>query len=125
MNTRSIPANGTDLIAYLGTFNLKFYIMCITETWVNEKVKIINLLPFYICFRSSCLLRDGAGLLVLARQELNAPEILNKNHNSDVVECVFIKVADIEKKIAVGCCYRPPSINDSSCFFKCIIRNAT
>ena len=40
----------------------------------------------------------------------------NINHNSDVLEFVFLEVADTEKKFAKGCCYRPPSLNDSSCY---------
>ena len=116
MNIRSISANGTDFIAYLGTLNVKFDIICLTETWMNERRKIINHFPDYNSFESSRPLRDGGGVLVLVRQELSASEIPNMNHNSDVLECVFVEVADIDKRFVVGYCYRPPSLNDFSCF---------
>ena len=53
MNIRSISANGTDFIAYLGTLNIKFDIKCLTETWMNERCKIINQFPDYNSFESS------------------------------------------------------------------------
>ena len=119
MNIRSISANGTDFVAYLGTLDINFDIICLTETWMNERRKIINHFPNYNSFESSRPLRDGGGVLVLVRQELSASEIPNTNHNSDVLECVFVEVADTDKTFAVGCCYRPPSPNNSynsSCF---------
>ena len=38
------------------------------------------------------------------------------NHNSDVLECVFVEVANTDKRFAVCCCYRPPFLNDYNCF---------
>ena len=38
------------------------------------------------------------------------------NHNSNILECVFVEAADTDKRFAVVCCYRHPSLNDSSCF---------
>ena len=83
---------------------------------MKERLKIINLFPNYNSFESGRPLRDGGGVLVLIRQELNTSEIPNMNRNSDVLECVFVEVADTDKMFVVGCCYRPPSPNDSSCF---------
>ena len=118
MNIRSKSVNGTDFIAYLGALNIKFDIICLTETWKNERLTINNHFQNYNLFESSCPLRDGGGDLVLVRQELSASKIPNMNHNSDVLECVFVEVADNDKRFAVGCCYRTPSssLNNSSCF---------
>ena len=116
MNIRSLSANGTEIIAYLGTHSLKFEVKCLRETWVNERRKIINHFPNYNSFHSSRNLRDGGSVLVLVKQELNASESPNMNLNSDVLECTFVEVADIEKKFTVGCCYRPPSIDYFICF---------
>ena len=47
---------------------------------MNERRKIINHFPNYILFHSSFPLRDGGGVLVLVREQLNVSEIPNMNY---------------------------------------------
>ena len=107
MNIRSTSANGTDFRAHLGTLIIKFDIICLTETWMNKRRKIINQFPNYNSFESKCHLRDGGGVSVLVRLELNASAISNMNLNSDFLKYVFVEVDGTDKRFAVGCCYRP------------------
>lgn len=118
VNTRSKSANGTYFVAYLETLDLKFNIMCLTETWGNEGQKVIYKFPNYNSFHFSRPLRDGGGVLLLVGQELNASEIRNTSHNSNVLECMFVEVADTDQNFPLCCCYGPQPINDSSCFTK-------
>ena len=68
---------------------------------MNERRKIINHFPIYNSFESSCPMRNVGGVLVLVRQELSASEIPNMNHNSEVLECVFVEIADTDKRLSL------------------------
>ena len=46
----SISADCTELIAYLGTIKVEIDVIYLTETWMNERRKIINNFPNYNSF---------------------------------------------------------------------------
>ena len=116
INVRSIAANGSNLVAYLGTLNIQFDIICLTETWMNERREIVNHFPDYKCYHSTRPYRDGGGVSILVKPEFSVTEIVSVTSNTDIIECIFVEVSGYGRKLAVGCCYRPHCISDSTYF---------
>ena len=53
LNIRSLAANGDDFISYIETLNVKFDIICLSETWLNDSNIIDNhFFPLYNSYHS-------------------------------------------------------------------------
>ena len=52
LNIRSLPRNGNNFIAYLETIKIKFSVICLTETWLNENRVIDDVFADYNAYHS-------------------------------------------------------------------------
>ena len=50
LNIRSIKANGDNFVSYLENINLKFDVICLSETWINDNDFSEDFLPGYKSF---------------------------------------------------------------------------
>ena len=56
VNIRSLPRNGTTLVAYLSTLNHKFSVICFSETWLTSDRFMEDIFPEYIYITIPCAL---------------------------------------------------------------------
>ena len=111
VNIRSLAANGDSFVAYLATLNLKFDIICVTETWATDPSLFEGLFDGYIGVFSCRESRRGGGTAIFLRESFEYSIIPHLTVNNDVNESVFVKITKGNKNLVVGCCYRPPSAN--------------
>ena len=117
VNIRSLNRNGDALIAYLSTLHLKFNIICLTETWMNEN-SIDNFFPNYNSYMSTRQNRVGGGVAIYVNKQLKSSLIHELTSNTEHIESVFINISCSDKKILIGTIYRPPNSNtDNFCNF--------
>lgn len=117
LNVRSLLANGMSLVSYLGTLHVTFDVICLTETWANEGRAVMNFFPDYIGFCSGRSTDTfGGGVAIYVRKNFIACELSSLTCNSDLLECIFVKIQVDTKIMNIGCCYRPPDIADSTTF---------
>ena len=116
VNIRSISANGDELVAYLETLILKFDIICLTETWLNDDNFIDNIFTGYIGYHSMRQNRRGGGVSIYVNNEFVSKELHEFSCNLDHIEIVFADVIQNNKHFIIGSCYRPPSQSNYSNF---------
>ena len=83
LNIRSLPRNGNNFIAYLETINVKFSVICLTETWMNENRVIDDVFTDYNAYHSmrSIDRSPGGGVSIYVHKNLNSIEILDLSTN--------------------------------------------
>ena len=111
VNIRSLNANGNDLNVYLSLLNLKFDVVCLSETWVKEGECVDNFFPNHYCFYSSRCDRRGGGVAIFVNKKFECSVIPDLAINEVAIECVCVTVASEHKVMSVGVCYRPPNSN--------------
>lgn len=112
LNIRSLNANGDCFSSFLSTLEIKFDIICLTETWLHADNFIDNFFPGYAGFhltRESS--RRGGGVAVYVGNNLNAKIIPDMSINHDACETLFVRVNNNQQNFIVSSCYRPPSSN--------------
>ena len=123
LNIRSLPRNGNNFIAYLETIQIKFNVICLTETWLNENRMIDDLFPnynAYHCMRSTER-SPGGGVSIFVHKNLKSFEISDLTSNLEHIECIFVKVfGSISGNITLGCCYRKPEVANASAFISAL-----
>ena len=116
-NVRSMKCNGDNFIAFLANINLKFDVICLTETWFDDNFNVGNYFPDYTGFhsyRQSGIRGGGASIFV--KKYLNAKLIPELKINCEYLECAFAKIVIGAKVLNVGSCYRPPNSHYESFF---------
>ena len=111
-NVRSMKCNGDNFIAFLANVNLKFDVICLTETWFDQNYAIGNYFPDYNGFHSHR--QDGmrgGGSSIFIKKYFNAKLIPELKINCEFLECIFVKILMGSKILNVGSCYRPPNSN--------------
>ena len=111
LNIRSIKANGDNFISYLETINLKFDLICLSETWINDDDFLEDFLPGYKGFHSIRSGSRGGGVSIFVNEKFDSSMIDNLTINSEFIECIFVKIFYNRKNLVVGTCYRPPGSN--------------
>ena len=111
-NARSLKSKLNDLHNVLYSFS--FNIICISETWLNDKITDGLLDPksrfnIFRCDRTACL---GGGVCIFVSKAVRSHQIdidYAIYKHAEVVACtIFIGRA----KVNVVCCYIPPSANN-------------
>ena len=103
-NIRSINKNLPNLTDFLGTLNLDFDIIGLTETWLknNQNIQPIENY-FFIHNPRNDKTGGGVGLLFKSRLDLDL-------NNYNVMETLFIELLKPkEPNIIIGIIYRPPN----------------
>lgn len=108
----------------------EYDVVALTETWLQDDVKTSEIFPDeYIVFRKSrdvisTQLNRGGGVLVAAKQHLNAEHVDLREFNSQFpsIDIVACKCLLKFKKLFIFAVYIPPSIslNELEYFFECL-----
>ena len=112
LNIRSINQNSDNFSVFLSNLNLKFDIICLSETWLTEGGALADFLPnhdaYHSCRRGN---RRGGGVSIFIAKRLKSRCSLVYSENSERVECVFAEFNSNNRKVVIGSCYKPPCSN--------------
>ena len=105
--------NGDNLITFLSNLTIKFDVICLTETYIQDESLYHSFLDGYDGFHSMRPNgRLGGGVSIFINQRLiNYSLISDLTINCSIAETIFIKVSLERKNFFIGCCYRPPDSN--------------
>ena len=91
LNIRSLPHNLVKLTDYLSCLNIKFSVIGISETWLNDSSHSVDISGFKFLhkYRQN---RTGVGVLLYISNDLEFKlrEDLSL-HNADIAESLFMK----------------------------------
>ena len=118
LNMCSFPRKLNTLLGYLSTINQQFDVICITETWLNEGRFIENHFTDYNKFYSKRPANQafGGGCAIFVKKIFHCIELSNLSCNLEHIECIFIELTYLMKKLTIGCCYRKPVPSNASNF---------
>ena len=110
LNIRSLPHNLVKLTDYLSCLNIKFSVIGISETWLNDSDHSVDINGFKFLHKyRQNRTGGGVGFYISNDLEFKLREDLSL-HNVDTVESLFIElIRPREKNIIVGIVYRPPN----------------
>ena len=92
LNIRSLPHNLVKLTDYLSCLNIKFSVIGISETWLNDSSHSVDIsgFKFLHCKYRQNRTGGGVGLYISNDLEFKLREDLSL-HNADIAELLFIK----------------------------------
>ena len=112
LNINSMHKNGSDFIAYLSLLDLKFDIICLSETYVTDILLANDFLDDYQSYHT---IRNnhGGGVAIYVKNKFsaNTTVLSSLSVKLDYIESIFVKINLNNRYSIVGCCYRPPSAN--------------
>ena len=103
------PCRKLDEIHSVLCVDLKFDVICISETWLDGDVEDSKLdIPEYTCHR-----RDradlGGGVAIFVSDHIPCTRL--SPYEPPTAELMWLELTIGVKKIIIGCCYRPPGQN--------------
>jgi hypothetical protein len=112
VNVRSLNSNFTKFIGFLNSFNFKFHILALTETWINsnneEDLFAINGYKHMSTSRSN---RTGGGCRIYYLEHLIVKTIKQFSAIYPTHEALFVDIKlNKESKFVMGLIYRPPQL---------------
>ena len=114
-NIRSVPKNLINFTNYLDLLCIKFSVIGLTETWLQENNVDCYGIEGYKTVNKYRSARQGGGVSLFIVDRL--PYILRDDlvYMNDHIECLFIELegtsVDSDKNYVVGIVYRPPNTN--------------
>ena len=115
LNIRSLPRNGNTFTAYLEMLKVKFKIICLSETWLNENRLIDDLFSDYHAYHSMRGIdkSPGGGVSIFVHKSLKSEEICELSCCLEHIESIFIRIlGSHNNNITVGTCYRKPTTSN-------------
>ena len=114
INLRSCSKNLDELITFLEIVKMKFSIIIITETWLKESCKHINI-PGFVSYHSVRQgSRRGGGVSIFIDRQIDSSELPNFFINNDVFDCAGIRATIGRETINIIGVYRPPRSSDGN-----------
>ena len=93
VNVRSLNANGNDLNVFLSLLNLKFDIVCLSETWVvKEGDYIDDFFPNHFLFNSSRCDRRGGGVAIYVSKRFKCSIMTDLVINEVAIVYIFVNI---------------------------------
>ena len=106
-NIRSMPKNFDNFNVYLETLSIKPMIICLTETWLNDRFNpsLFNLNEYHSP-KSVNRKKRGGGVLIYAHRKTSFEIVNSLNHNKLQILTARVKLGSIS--ILLSCIYLPP-----------------
>ena len=115
LNIRSMNQNGDDLNTFLSNLSINFDVICISETWFNDSSLPGYYFPNHNGYHSYRPGNGrGGGVSIYVSKKFKVQHLNLISENSELIECIFVKISNSDKSVIVGCCYRPHSSNVSN-----------
>ena len=109
VNCRSIKRNFDDFKTLLSNVDNHLTAIAVSETWLTPDVENMYNLNGYKLFCNSRLTKIGGGVALYVNSNLSSNIINDMSITSDNIETIFIQTEYQNKKIVMGCIYRPPN----------------
>ncbi|ESN97412.1 hypothetical protein HELRODRAFT_178204 [Helobdella robusta] len=118
LNARSLFHKIDDLVLFLSFFPIKFSVIFITETWLNERSALVMKFPGYEFVFNNRVNRKGVGVGMFISRSLNFETCYQDNLNLESIESVSVNVhLNRNRTIKLIAIYHPPNTNIDE-FFK-------
>ena len=92
MNLQSLNYGGDHLVAYLETLNVKFDVVCLTETRISDGKRYDHLFPRFTQYHSYYKFRKGGGTAVYIRNHLESKELLHYACNFEYSDFTTVEI---------------------------------
>ena len=111
LNIRSISKKLDSFSNFLGSLSVKFSVIGITETWLNDSSHTSDISGYNFIHRHR-VDRSGGGVGIYLLDDLDFKHRADLAFPSDCAESLFIEInRSKEKNILIGVIYRPPDKN--------------
>ena len=120
LNVRSLKNKFDDFRTFLINSGVEWSVICVSETWLKDDIiKYFNI-EKYNLFASCRHKGEGGGTAVYVKKSLQVKlrQELNSNLENTWLE-LEVKYQNLNRKIIIGCIYRPPSYSSKN-FFDCM-----
>ena len=112
LNIRSSATNLDNFFNYLECLNTEFAMICLTETWLNERNYDLYEIPNYVHIGKQQSGRKGGGISIYLKQNMKYTIRDDLSFMNLEYESVFIEIERdtslLEQHIILGVIYRPP-----------------
>lgn len=114
LNARSINKNIDNILILLQSLTVKFSVLAITETWIDETFnQSVPQIPGYSSLSKPRIGKKGGGLALYIKNDLKYKVVeFNDSARYSDFEFLFIDLTD--RQARVGVIYRPPNTNIDS-----------
>ena len=119
INIRSLKANIQNFKNYLQLLSIKFSVIGMTETWLDDTSCLLYSMPNYNFVESHRKNKSGGGVGIFLRDGILYKQRTDLSVFNDYCESSFIEIEKSvfghEKNVVIGVFYRPPN-TDIQCF---------
>ena len=123
ISIRSLRADFHNFESYLQLLSIKFSVIGMTETWLDNTSCLLYSMPKYNFVESHRKNKSGGGVAIFLRDGMLYKQCTDLSVFNDCCESCFIeiekKVFGHEKNVVVGVSYRPPN-TDIQCFIDAV-----
>ena len=113
LNIRSMTKNLHNLLDYLNNLDMKFAIICMSETWLNDNNRDLHSLNSYTHISQCRLNRIGGGVSIFLKDTIAHSRRIDLDVNNSHIESLFIEIpkelVSHKQNVIVGVIYRPPN----------------
>ena len=114
LNIRSLYHKIDDLQVFLNQLNVKFNIICLTETWLHDSNKHLINIPGYTFHHYVRSIGRGGGVSIFVGEGFESRVIPNTSVSNDSIECIFISVHLNSLAFTIGNAYKPPNVSNDA-----------
>lgn len=111
-SSKSLQNKADELSTFLSTLNIKFSIVGITETWLQDSSLGVNIYGYNFVYKN-CFAKTGGGVGLYVSDNLDfriRTDIYA--YEDEVMESLFREIIQShERNVIVGIIYRPPNQN--------------
>ena len=114
LNIRSLKNKVDELLTLLSTLNVKFSVVGITETWLQDSSLGVNIDGYNFVYKNrSAKTGGGVGLYVPDNLDFRIHTDIYA-YEDEVMELLFVEIIrSHERNVIIGIIYRPPNQNVS------------
>ena len=111
LNIRSLTANIDILNAFLCSLNIKFDVLCLTESWLNSSTKDLIHMNNYNSVHSLRPFKRGGGVSIFINNNISYKLIESCSLSLPYIESLFVILEYRGKRVIIATIYRPPNSN--------------
>ena len=111
LNIRSIPANFSAFLSFIGSLDHCFTVIGLSETWLNSSnVSTYGISGYNHVYRTRCTSRCG-GVSLFVSEKIVYSEMADYCMVNDYTEFLSVKISNKGMVFVIGLVYRPPNSN--------------
>ena len=114
VNIRSMSCNISTFEHFLESLNLDYYIIGLSETWLNQDNNDLFTIQGYSCVNNYRTSKTGGGVSLFLKDHLQYTLRADLSIFNESLESVFVEINNVslhgrKRNIVVGVIYRPPA----------------